>query len=328
MSLTYGFYDSINHDRKYSAEDFAAMFDGVIGNGVFQNVGNNMKVSAVGAGDMRIIVGTGRAWFDRTWTLLDSAYELTVEPADIYLNRIDTVVLETDHSQANRMNRIYIKKGSVATNPVAPTLTQTNEVGQHPLANIYVPAGAYSIANTNITNLVGTTKCPFVTGILKTADLTDLYKKWEEQWKNWFDVATEDSLKSWEEWCDENKQIFNTWFDSIKDTLEKVSDATTLLALVNAWIYPDIKVLYANSWSTQSGQTYPKYQTLEIPRITSTTKPIIDFQAPNDKSAESISTYKKSCGAVDWWETGDGRITFYCSKRTPSVDINLYIRGV
>ena len=38
MSFKYGFYNSVNGDRRYDAVDFGRIFDGVINDGVFGTV--------------------------------------------------------------------------------------------------------------------------------------------------------------------------------------------------------------------------------------------------------------------------------------------------
>ena len=74
--VTSGFYDSLNHDRRYSSIQFGSIFDGVIQDGVFQHVGSRLMVSQNSG--MMISVGTGRAWFNHTWTYNDSILPLTV----------------------------------------------------------------------------------------------------------------------------------------------------------------------------------------------------------------------------------------------------------
>ena len=39
MALTYGFYNSLNGDRKYNAMDISRLFDGLIKDGVFMSIG-------------------------------------------------------------------------------------------------------------------------------------------------------------------------------------------------------------------------------------------------------------------------------------------------
>ena len=68
MAVTYGFYDSLNHDRLYNAQQMSAIFDGIINDGVFMSVGNQFHTVA-GTG-MQVIVKSGRAWFDSTLSLI------------------------------------------------------------------------------------------------------------------------------------------------------------------------------------------------------------------------------------------------------------------
>ena len=88
MALRSGFFNSVNHDRTYSAEDFSRFFDGVITEGVFSNFGDHFAGSATGQG-MSVAIGTGRAWIDGTWAYNDSAEVITLDSSESVLNRID-----------------------------------------------------------------------------------------------------------------------------------------------------------------------------------------------------------------------------------------------
>ena len=77
MTEKSGFFVSINGDRKYSADDFGRMFDGVISDGIFQNWGRGYQV-AKGSG-REIVVQSGRAWFKGHWieNAANKVYALT-----------------------------------------------------------------------------------------------------------------------------------------------------------------------------------------------------------------------------------------------------------
>ena len=60
MSVTYGFYNSLNGDRKYNAEQISSIFDGLIVDGVFASIGTAFSVKA--AGGLTINVGIGKAY--------------------------------------------------------------------------------------------------------------------------------------------------------------------------------------------------------------------------------------------------------------------------
>lgn len=205
MSVTFGFYNSVNHDRRYNALQMSSIFDGIIKDGIFMSIGTAMVVKA--ASGMTVNVGEGRAWFDHTWTLNDSELPVKLEASELILNRIDTIVLDVDHRDSVRANSIIAVKGTPATNPVAPTLVKSTDHNQYPLCNIYVKAGVTEITQSNITNLVGTGSCPFITGILETVDIEDLVSQWEAQWNEFYNAQTLDMQltadawkKQWDDW--------------------------------------------------------------------------------------------------------------------------------
>lgn len=161
MTVTYGFYNSVSNDRTYDALQFGRMFDGVITDGVFETVGEALEPTT-GTG-MQVVIKDGRAWFNHTWTLNDADLALAIAASDLVNPRIDTVVLEVNESNGVRANSIKVITGTPAGVPTPPSLTNTSEIHQHPLAYVYVGAGVSSIILANITDLRGTIDCPFTT---------------------------------------------------------------------------------------------------------------------------------------------------------------------
>lgn len=184
MSISCGFYNSVNGDRRYGSPQMSALFDGVINDGVFMHVGGALMTTP-GSG-MSVIVAPGRAWFDRTWTYNDSDYPLTISPSEAVLNRIDAIILETNSSDEVRNNTIKVVKGTPGTSPKKPQPLNTDTVHQHILAYVTVGAGVSEITEANIEIMVGKTECPFVTAILETTDITDLMNQWQAQFDKWF----------------------------------------------------------------------------------------------------------------------------------------------
>ena len=203
MAVTSGFFNSLSSDRLYNASDFSRLFNGLIRDGVFATIGDYLMVKPHSG--MDILVGSGRAWFNSTWTNNDADYILTIDAAEVALNRIDVVVLEINLRTEVRENSFKVIKGVAGVTPVAPTLTNTETVKQYPLAHIYVGAGVTSIILANITNKIGTTTTPFVTAILVTLDITDLVAQWNSE----FDI-----------WLATQAQEFDTWFLGLQADLD------------------------------------------------------------------------------------------------------------
>jgi hypothetical protein len=184
MTVTYGFYNSVANDRLYDAIQLSKFLEGVIVDGVMPNIGN--KLNTVQNSGMSIFVGSGKAWFNNTWTYNDSNLALTVTAAHPTLNRIDSVVLEVDTGTGIRVNRIIMVDGTAASSPVRPTLTDTSTKFYHRLADITVGAGVTQILTANISIRVNTVDCPYV--ISATWETTNLQNQIDTTTSNLNDV--------------------------------------------------------------------------------------------------------------------------------------------
>lgn len=232
MSVTCGFYNSLNHDRKYDATQMSSIFDGIIKDGIFMSIGTHLTVTA-GEG-MFVTVGEGKAWFNHTWTLNDAELPLAVEVAELVLDRIDAVVLEVDSSEAVRDNSIKIIKGTPSSEPTNPVMENTETLHQYPLAYIYVKANATEITASDITNMIGTENTPFITGILETVNIDSLIAQWKSQWNDQIDanqreydawlLAQQTSFVTWRE---EEESTFEAWFENLRNQLDE-NQATNL----------------------------------------------------------------------------------------------------
>lgn len=184
MAVTYGFYNSLNGDRKYNAEDISHIFNGIITDGVFSTIGDTLMTVA-GTG-MQVIVKTGKCWFNGTWTMNDSLLPLSIEAADVSLTRIDAVVVEVDTSVATRANSIKIVRGTASANPANPPMKSEEFVHQYPIAYVTISPGVTSITADKININVGQGDCPFITSVLQQADIGDIFNAWETEFDTWF----------------------------------------------------------------------------------------------------------------------------------------------
>lgn len=185
MALTYGFYNAINHDRQYDAIQVSQLFDGLISDGVYANYEKALIVKASSTAKT-VIVQPGRAWFNHTWILNDADEPVTAEDSELVLDRIDALCLYIDSD--SRVNGIEWVKGTPASSPVKPAASNFNvsdTYKRHPIAYVYRHADSDTISAADIENAVGTTDCPFVTGIIDTITTNDLLIQWEEQFESW-----------------------------------------------------------------------------------------------------------------------------------------------
>ena len=215
MSVSSGFFNSLNGDRKYNAAQMSAIFDGLIIDGVFASIGTAFAVKA--AGGLTVNVGIGKAWFDHTWTVNDSILPMTAPEAEVLLDRIDAVVLEVNRTESVRENTIKFIKGNPSSAPSRPTLTNEGNVHQYPLCYIYRKYGTAVINQADITPMVGTESTPFVTGILQTISLDELLGKWQDELDRFTDARSQEV----DDWIAQEESDFTAWFNKMKADLQQ-----------------------------------------------------------------------------------------------------------
>ena len=247
MAFTFGFYNALNHDRRYNAIQVSSIFDGIIKDGIFMSIGGHMNVKATGNG-FNIVVESGRAWFNHTWSLLDADYPMVVPPSDVLEDRIDVVVLEVNENVDVRQNFIKIISGTPAEKPTKPALTNNLDIHQYALAYITVPANSVTLTQSNVENAIGLSSTPFVTGILETINIDDLVAQWKSQWNDW----TEEVDLNWNNWFDTVDNAWTTWFTQQQSKWEDILTERT-----EEW--EEIKDTVDSEWASQQGSINSDY---------------------------------------------------------------------
>lgn len=247
MAFTFGFYNALNHDRRYNAIQVSSIFDGIIKDGIFMSIGGHMNVKATGNG-FNIVVESGRAWFNHTWSLLDADYPMVVPPSDVLEDRIDVVVLEVNENVDVRQNFIKIISGTPAEKPTKPALTNNLDIHQYALAYITVPANSVTLTQSNVENAIGLGSTPFVTGILETINIDDLVAQWKSQWNDW----TEEVDLNWNNWFDTVDNAWLAWFTQQQSKWEDI-----LADRTEEW--EEIKDTVDSEWASQQGNINSDY---------------------------------------------------------------------
>ena len=200
MAVTYGFFNSLNGDRTYNADQMSEYFNGLISNGVYESVGGALQVLA-GSG-MTVNVQSGRAIINCKWLNNDAALTLNITQAHAILNRYTAVVARLDI--VNRLMTITTKDGTPASSPVKPAMQIDSSMVELCLAYIYVSAGATSISQADITDMRASDLCGWVTGIVQQVDTSQLFLQWQTAYQNYYDEMTAE---------------FTAWLDSLTQQL-------------------------------------------------------------------------------------------------------------
>lgn len=211
MAFSSGFYNSVGHDRKYDAVQMGMIFDGIIVDGVYQSIGEALIVK-VNASPNTVLVGPGRAWFNHSWSYNDSDMIMEKPQAELLLPRIDAIVLDVDASDAVRINSIKWVLGTPSSTPQRPTMIHTLEHHQYPLAFVARRANDETINQADVTNMVGTSSCPFVTGVLQGMNIDNLVLQWRDQWAQFVAEYEYTAIQ----WTEAQKADFNTFYTEFK----------------------------------------------------------------------------------------------------------------
>ena len=223
MSFRSGFWNSIDGDRTYSAEDMAIPFEGIITEGVFANWGDAFKATVT---DGSIItIGSGKAWINHRWVQNDSVYQMPINVPDYASStepRIVVVSLDLKTEPYYRFAQFaieemrYYDSYTSMLNAITDRSTGRNTL---PLFSINFAAGDSSLQRSNITNLVGTAWCPYVTSPVQTVTVDDIRNKWDAS----YNVLMKDIVSNAQTKANEAESnfeaSFNTWFLTLKNQL-------------------------------------------------------------------------------------------------------------
>lgn len=193
MAIRCGFFNSVNDDRLYTADEMTRPYELLVSNGVFatqQGTPSNYLQVYPESG-LNIRIKAGRGIFFNKWFLSDSDIVLSLDTAEATLKRIDSVIVKVDKSELVRAATIEIKKGTPNSSPVAPTLTRTDSIMEYRLANIAIAANATTIVQANITDTRGLSECGWVTGLIEQLDTSTLYLQWQAGFDAWFNDVKE-----------------------------------------------------------------------------------------------------------------------------------------
>lgn len=235
------FFNDINDDRIYYAEDFANHLKKYFTNGIFNN-----ELQVIANNDMTITIKAGDAniegyRYSNTGDLIK-----TIDTADGTLKRIDTVVLRLDLT--NRLISAQIIKGTFSDNPTAPALVRSSTIYDLKLADIFVGAGITSITQSAITDTrFLESVCGVVASTVETLDTEAIYDQ---------------LYTKYNEYIAQTEASFQVWFNKIKNQLD--TDAagqltSQIMELVKNDLKNDVLTLTLENWKLNTSTNLYEY---------------------------------------------------------------------
>lgn len=174
------FFNSVNGDRRYLAEEFASFFAKFLSNGVYSGEELTGTLEVRKNGDLSIGVDEGAALIRGYEYENTTVRAHTLEKGGTY-DRIDRIVVRLDRTMDERNILTKVIKGVPSTSPVAPELIRNNEIYDISLAQILVKKNITAIDASDITDeRYDESVCGFVSSIISIP--TD---RLEQEWDEW-----------------------------------------------------------------------------------------------------------------------------------------------
>lgn len=226
-----GFFDSIDNDKGYSAEDMNRPYMKIISNGVFATpkgeASDYLQVFTAENG-MNIIVSAGYALIGDKWFENPSDLTITVSQNSEVLTRIDSIVAQMDKTQTGRSGNIVYRKGSASSSPVHPDINTEEGIVEFRLADIVISPSCVEITQDLITDCRGSNECPWVTSLIYQVDTSTLCAQWQAAYKKYYedqkaehDAFFEEFKKLMSIFFAEEEETFEAWFQRMKDQLSE-----------------------------------------------------------------------------------------------------------
>lgn len=156
------------YDRAVDSAFLRKVFAAYFSDGVFYNPTNALQVVA-GTG-MQVQLNPGICHIRGAMGIESNLRTLSLTAAGSQ-PRIDTVVARLDLSQAVRSIELYVKTGTPAASPSAPSLTRDSTIWELGLANVSVGANVGTISQSNITDTrLDTSRCGMVAQTIGSLD--------------------------------------------------------------------------------------------------------------------------------------------------------------
>lgn len=191
-------------DREYHSNDFRVYFGQFLGNGVYPNPSNGLKIDT--HNKMYVKVNTGSAFINGAGYVLsedntDEKMLIEIGEAHMSHNRKDIICVQLN--ETTRDIKIVYKMGKASTNPQVPNIERNADIYELQLAEIFVKSGIKAITQAEIMDTrLDNTVCGLVTGVIESVDTTELF--------NQYDAFLKRKLIEWEATQVSQTNEFNT----------------------------------------------------------------------------------------------------------------------
>lgn len=263
-----GFYDAIDQDRVYTADQMNMPYKRLVSNGVFASPDGtpSTDLQVVAAGGMTLTVNSGNGLFGDKWFELPADITIEIPGNASLLRRIDSVIVQVDKRLSGRKSAVVYRTGVPAADPSEPEINTIDNVIEFRLASVSVGAGESQITASMITDKRGSSECPWVTSLIYQVDTSTIFEQFQAAYADFYEGAERDfddyisaQRTAWEDFLssltDELSVVPNVMM--LQSTYVTAGEAAQIPIGVSAYD-PDTDILqvFVNGVFSQSGAQY------------------------------------------------------------------------
>ena len=241
-------------DRPANAETLALYLKTFFTDGVVLHSSTAMQVDAKEGLTVQIRPGT--AFVDGRIAHSDAVTDVTLDDAEINLDRIDRVIFRLDY--VNRLIEFAVLKGEPGSEPVATELQRDADAWEMCLAEVRVRALVTNLTQSDIKDTrANSDVCGLAAAAITQLDTATFYRQFQAQFEEALDAANED----FKTFMDTSDETFNKFMDDLgawaaeqKTTIENMIADLQGQGFENAAVYTET-VMAAASWNA-TAKTY------------------------------------------------------------------------
>ena len=210
--ITSGFYDSVDGDRKYFADQMNMPYKRIVSEGIFgtdntSQKGTDFNPVITNSTDRTFTIASGMGILNGRWFEMVTTQLFTADVNNTLSDRKDSIIIAVDTATSGRKATIEYRLGSGGTPPAL-----VNNAGHQELriCNIVVKSlstgGGITIEDTR-----GTSECPIIVGLLKELSADDFLT----QFKNTFNEF-QSTFETFEDTFESFESSFTSWYNGIQ----------------------------------------------------------------------------------------------------------------
>lgn len=247
--ITSGFYDSVDGDRKYFADQMNMPYKRIVSEGIFgtdntSQKGTDFNPVITNSTDRTFTISSGMGILNGRWFEMVTTQLFTADVNNTLSDRKDSIIIAVDTATSGREATIEYRLGSGGTPPAL-----VNNAGHQELriCNVIVKSlstgGGITIEDTRATS-----ECPIIVGLLKELSADDFLT----QFKNTFNEFQE-TFETFEETFESFESSYTSWYSDVQNDWNTIQTTFDGIESDFAQIQSTWSTFYSsaqNQWTT------------------------------------------------------------------------------